>query len=89
MKTFSDLVFGKYDHSQQAFIDFENGYGVSIWKMQQHRMDGSPYAGCLNKGEKLRINSKFTELQWVQWLSESDVTDYMRKVQVLKTNEVD
>lgn len=81
-KTFADLAFKKATHDKEASIDFENGYGVSIWKMQQHRMEGVPYAGCLNKNGKLHIDG-YHELQWANWMNESDVTEYMRKVQQL------
>lgn len=88
MKKFSDLVWGKANGRDEAVINFENGYGVAIWRMTSHRMEGLPFAGALYKNGELRTEGGYFPLQWKDWMTEEGVTEYMQEVQLLEKDVI-
>lgn len=86
MKTFKDLDFKKHHnslYSTQARLDFNNGYGVSvITGYGAYSNESQPYELAIMYNGELCYNTEITD-DVIGYLTESEVTDYMIKVQNL------
>ncbi len=88
MKTFTNLKFTKHSNSwgfdTQATMEFKNGYGVSVITGNSAYGSGnSPYeVAVLYKGA-LTYNTPITD-DVIGHNTKRDVTEIMKKVQLLK-----
>jgi len=86
MKTFKDLVFVEKPHNMgvSARIEFDNGYGASVVKGPHTYggKDGLYEMGILDSSGNLTYETPITN-DVIGYLSESEVSDYLRKIQEL------
>ena len=89
MKTFNDLDFQpmQFDVGIQARIYFDNGYGASVIK-SPHSYGGNQdlYELAVIKDDAICYDTPITD-DVLGYLTEDDVTKYLRQIQELKIKE--
>ena len=89
MKTFKDLEFNNHPLSPEYFskaasLTFCNGYGVSVIAGEMaYSNDERPYELAVLKDGDLCYDTEITD-DVLGYLTEQDVTEVMKKVQLLK-----
>ena len=91
MKTFNDLVFNQHPikDGEQARLDFENGYGVSVLKGSAfYTSDEKPFEVAVFKYGDICYDTNITT-DVVGYLDEDAVTKIMAEVQKLDSNSAE
>ena len=82
LKTFDDLSFQIIKGRDEAFINFDNGYGVHIYKDVKWHDKQWRYAGVLLKDGR-GYNGKYFDLVTRRYMTPEEVTAYMEEIQEL------
>lgn len=88
MKTFEDLEFKKQHYpflgtKEQAILNFDNGYGVSVLFGESFYSDGyNTYEMAILKDGNICYDSGITE-DVLGYITKNEITEYMIKIQQL------
>lgn len=87
MKQFKDLEFKKHPVSPdgvQSVMTFDNEYGVSVIQGESFYSDGKTTYELAPLGPGGHLDTDLSDGDVVGWLTEGEVTYWMKKLQKLK-----
>lgn len=86
MKTFKDLKFNTHPNepymSQQALMDFDNGFGISVVNGKGAYCDDETYEIAVLKDGEITYDTHITN-DVIGYLSPQEITEIMKDIQEL------
>jgi len=83
LKTFDDLIFYHTHHRDEAVMNFENGWGVHLYRDVRGPDGEWCYSGGLMQDKKW-YSGDYLPAAFAKRISSDEVTEYMRKVQEME-----
>ena len=80
LKIFDDLIFYHTNIRDEAIMNFENGWGVHIYKEVRPHNEERHFSGGLMQNKKW-YSGDYLQLAYAKSITSEGVTTYMRQVQ--------